>query len=89
MQILYVKVGAFSKYLDVHLTFASFKFPSLKCSAPTLLRISGGTSAFTFSFRRREAVPYACKAAWQMINSFNHQAVTPSLGSQVDNWLTH
>lgn len=45
------------------LTFASFKFPNLKCSAPTLFKISGGTSAFTFSLRSRDAVPYACKAA--------------------------
>lgn len=38
-------------------TFASPRFPSLKCRAPTLFRISGGTSAWTFSCRMRVAVP--------------------------------
>ena len=54
---------SFNKKSRFPLTFASFKFPSLKCSAPTLFKISGGTSAFTFSLRSRDAVPYACKAA--------------------------
>ncbi len=43
-------------------TLASPRFPNLKCKAPKLLRISGGTSAWTFSWRIRVAVPYAERA---------------------------
>lgn len=50
-------------------TLASPRLPSLKWSAPRLLRISGGTSACTFSCRMRVAVPYADRAPWMSVCS--------------------
>ena len=54
--------------LNKMFTLASFKFPSLKCKAPTLFKISGGTSASTFSFKILDAAPYADSAAYQEKN---------------------
>ena len=47
----------------IKITLAFSRFPNLKLRAATLLRISGGTSASTFSFRILAAVPYAFNAA--------------------------